>query len=148
MEKKFKPFDKVLIRGIQYWECSLYNFYDKEAKLHTVISTDEYIHDDNILPYEGNEELVGTSDEPETEVKLDKGEWVMVCDDRSILPENWKIRRYDGTDSSIRVFNNSSASLCAWKYAIRFSDFNPNDMEETRRYILVVKNGKIIKYKG
>lgn len=32
-----------------------------------------------------------------------------------------------------------------WKYCIPFSKFNPNDLEETRKHILCVKNGKLVR---
>lgn len=156
MENKyrtFKPFDKVIYRLIYHvpttWHCGIFSDYNEQNNHITLCSGFAFnLAKYDILPYESNEHLVGTTDEPEEEIKLEKGEWLMVCDDRSILPEEWRMRKYDGTDSSIRVFNNSSASLCGWNYAVRFSDFNPNDMKETRRHILCVKNSKVVKYKG
>lgn len=101
--KTFKPFDKVIFRPKDesyMWICGLFSNYDGNGAniigYENVLSFDEY----NILPYEGNEHLVGTADEPE------EGEWI-VC-----------------------------------------STFNPADLDETKKYLLCVKNGKIVKYKS
>lgn len=34
-----------------------------------------------------------------------------------------------------------------YSFFVRFSDFNPYDMEETRKHILCVRDGKIVRYK-
>lgn len=150
--KEFKPFDKVLVRResrpneIVDWRADIFSHIDNDGFYVTIGLG--IVTKNDILPYEGNEHLVGTTDEPEEEVELRKGEWVMVSDEKSIDPELWRLRRFDGFGSTIRAFNNANGWLCTWGYAIKFSDFNPNDMEETKKHILCVKNGKIVKYKG
>lgn len=145
--KQFKPFDKVLVRQqTNYeWECDLYSHYNATYNTHVTIGYDD-VESYNIIPYEGNEHLIGIIEEPE--IKLKRGEWVYVCDRVTSLIEEWKLRSFDGCRSgSIYAFNNISASLNSWLYVIRFSDFNPYDMEETRKHILCVKNGKVVRYK-
>lgn len=147
--KKFQPFDKVLVRvsASNRWECSFYSYYDDEDNEYSHRTFHYCIKDENILPYKGNEHLVGTTDEPEEEVELEEGEYVMVCDDRSILPEEWRIRKYDGYgNGGIKVFNNVSNDIGNWYYAIRFKDFDPSNMEETQKHILHIKYGKLVRF--
>lgn len=151
--KKFKPFDKVLVKRdwCQKWTCDIYSHYNKNDKkpYHTTLTFMEVV-DDYILPYEGNEELVGTTNEPEPEIRFEEGEWIMVGNiANSIMPEDWHIRGFHSVNSQdqIKIYNNSSCEFHHWKYAIRFRDFDPSNMEETRKHILCVKNGRIIRYK-
>lgn len=59
---QFKPFDKVLVRDIDEdeWECSLFSHIDEE---------DYYVCVGSwwmqCIPYEGNENLLGTTKKPE-----------------------------------------------------------------------------------
>lgn len=59
----FKPFDMVLVsqNGWHYWIPSLYRNETPDGK-HICIDNLEY---DKCIPYEGNEHLVGTTDNPE-----------------------------------------------------------------------------------
>lgn len=68
--KKFKAFDKVIVRLIEngIWCADLYSYYDTEKKLHRLVSR-KYVADDVILPYEGNEGLIGTNLEGTTAEK-------------------------------------------------------------------------------
>ena len=144
--KHFKPFQKVIVKSKidNKWHCEFYSHYNAEKNWHTVtIGTG--IDDNEILPYEGNEALVGTNDESEEEIKLEKGEKIICSDhiDRlekgyGVLEDFYKIEGYS--------FMTDEGNW-TYKYAIRFKDFNPNDMEETKKHILCVKNSKIIKYK-
>ena len=157
MEKKFKAFDRVIIKDSDgIWQIDFYSYQDSDD-LHHVMTYGEsnsFINED-ILPYEGNEHLVGRVDEPDEEVRVEEGEWIMVNDYTDAQPHNWYLRIFSEANySRFRVYITpehmriSSESEISYQYAIRFSDFNPNDMEETKRHILVVKNGRIIRYKG
>lgn len=62
--KEFKPFQKVLTPGIidnvYYWFATLYSHYDEKHKFHMLIDN-EAVHDDKyIIPYDGNDKLLGT----------------------------------------------------------------------------------------
>lgn len=59
---QFKPFDKVLVRDRdeQEWECSLFSHIDKEGCYVCVGSW--WLQ---CIPYEGNEHLLGTTNNPE-----------------------------------------------------------------------------------
>lgn len=62
---QFKPFDKVLVRenNSQVWHCDFYSYTDSVHGTHYCVG-----HCGNqILPYEGNEHLIGTTDKPKEE---------------------------------------------------------------------------------
>lgn len=147
--KEFKPFDKILVRNNSIWQADLYSFYEREKNLHATISKCVFINDDNILPYEGNETLVGTIDEPEVEVKLGMGECIMVANEPNASKCEWLLREVIGIDDETECLTVDSQDIPhpRWKYAISFSDFNPNDWKETKKNILCVKNGKVVRYK-
>lgn len=58
----FKPFDKVLVRGDvgQRWTIDFFGFMDNK-KGHLFVCVGHYVA--QCIPYEGNEHLLGTSDE-------------------------------------------------------------------------------------
>lgn len=147
--KEFKPFDKVLVRcEVGYrWCPALYAFYDGEYH----VTTDSNGYEDNdILPYEGNEDLVGTTDEPDEEVKLEEGEWLM-CSivGSSSTPFDYEFGKFINIENGHNYIRIQHYNEIRHAYLfIRFSDFSPKDMEETKKHILCVKNGKIVKYKG
>lgn len=140
--KNFKPFDKVLTKYGNVWIADTYSNYIQSEELH--LTYRGAFRDYEILPYEGNEHLVGTPNEPEEEIKLQEGEWIVAFDNLEKFNK--------GEAGAIRLFrhileNWFQTDGWSWNYAIRFSDFNPNDMEETRKHILCVKNGKVVRYK-
>ena len=150
--KTFKPYDRVLVRDSYAlntsWHCDYYSDYGYS------VADEEYRHysasggrykDSDILPYEGNEHLLGSTDEPEEEIKLEVGEWVMVCNEPQILAERWAIKQFQYI-TPYDTFKTSS-SKTSWAYAIRFCDFNPNNWKETKKHILCVKDGKVVRYK-
>lgn len=215
--KQFKCKDEVIYRfkaGLwlghpEPWTYGIFSHYNKDGSF--VINGNSYqgIPID-ILPYKGNEHLVGTTDEPqipllererqdtywnsctqlekaflresyndflkedvkgrsiledlcgkhnlqdepEEEIKLEEGEWIMVNDKIDLFPCNWELRYFGYTDETrfrayyteLQIATRSSRTI-KWKYAIRFSDFNPYDMEETKKHILYIKNGKVVRYK-
>ena len=63
---KFKPFDKVLVRKTQLskWCCALFSHMDYSAVLPTFVTTNFDMWQE-CIPYEGNEYLVGTTNNPE-----------------------------------------------------------------------------------
>ena len=140
--KQFKPYDRVLVRVVDKWICDLYSHYNNEKSYHAVISGTG-LKDDNIIPYEGNESLLGTTEEPEEEIILKRREPILVSKRIYLLLNNYcYLREFDETLNSVFIIGGDS-----WDYAIRLSDFNPNDKEETKKHILCVKNGKVVRYK-
>lgn len=144
--KTFKPYDRILVRDSQdKWQIDLYSHWNEEYKQHITLAYGDglRIEDNHILSYEGHEQLVGTTNEPEGEVKLEEGEHILVTDKiKNFLDSRFNVRIFKEIENTFFVTN-----VCNWLYAIRFSDFNPNDMEETKKHILCVKNGKVVKFK-
>lgn len=144
--KQFAPYDRVLVRDVNpYWSCDLYSHFNSDSETHETTAL-RNVEDNDIIPYEGNEELIGTTEEPEEEIKLKEGEWI-ACSD--------KIERMQSGQCTMEIFGDIREGGFATKdldwiytFCIRFSDFNPSDMEETRKHILCVKNGKVVRYKG
>ena len=144
--KKFKAFDKVIVKiridTSLIWTCTFYSHLDKDGG-HVTIGG-QIFDDKDILLYEGNEELVGTTDEPETEVRLEEGEWMMCAAGPYDYANDWALRQF--VQIRKKAFLTANGGLSS--FAIRFKDFDPSNMEETKKNILCVKNGKIIRYKG
>ena len=59
---EFKPFEQVLVRQSDkdYWRAALYSHYNQEENLHVTAWLSWY----QCIPYEGNEQLVGTTNKP------------------------------------------------------------------------------------
>lgn len=139
--KQFKPFDRVLVRLTNRWICDLYSHYNNDKSCHVVISGTG-IKDENILPYEGNEGLLGTTHEPDEEIELKHGEWIVLFDEDEMGYPPFLVGQFTGLYKN--KFN--ANDICEKELAIRFSDFNTNEMEETTKHILCVENGRIIRY--
>ena len=67
-EPKFKPFDRVLVRdpigGL--WDIDLYGSFDASSGYHRCLAHLARV----CIPYEGNEALLGTTDEPNGKEEL------------------------------------------------------------------------------
>lgn len=153
MEKKFKCKDEVIYRskieyGNHHWTYGIFSHYEhyQDVTFASLGCLSLNINDWDILPYEGNENLVGTSDSPDEEMILEEGELIIVSsNDSRILSECLGIlERFKEVDENRFI----SKDYDKYEYAIRFRDFDPSNMEETRKHILAVKNGRIIRYKG
>lgn len=63
IERQFKPFDKVLVRNPNNkddkWTCDIFSHMDGDC----YVLLSGYANY-KVIPYEGNEHLVGTTDEP------------------------------------------------------------------------------------
>lgn len=144
MEKKFKSFDKILVRDQEeVWQPDLYGFWDKCRDRHQTMMNNSIV-DEDILPFEGNEHLVGTTDEPEEEIRLEEGEWCMFAPGTYDNARDWFLRQFVQIRETVFVVVGGGY----WSFAIRFKDFDPNNMEETKKHILCVKDGRIVRYKG
>ena len=145
--KKFKAYDRVLIKdGDGIWQIDFYS-YKNSHDLHHVMTYGESnsFADEDILPYEGNENLVGTTDEPDEEIRLEEGELIFVRNDIDEDIVVWGFTRFAQVYDS-KTFKTEYGNT--FKFAIRFKDFDPSNMEETKKNTLCVKNGKIVKYKN
>lgn len=149
--KKFDPFERILLKNKKegFWFCDI--FCHEKGEYFFSIGSRPYLKDDfYILPFEGNAHLVGTSDMPEEEVELKEGDIIVTFDNiRDIdMPFEVSINQFKHlNESSIHVcIKDDETEFIAYSnFCIPFSQFNPNDMEETRKHILCVKNGKIVK---
>lgn len=147
--KQFTPYARVLVRDAEdKWQIDFYSHWSNEKEQHITLAYGDglRIEDADILPYEGHEDLLGTTQEPEEEIELEEGEWIIGIQLYDL--NDFLEGKIYGCMSPFQGFGNRfELSGISTSYAIRFSDFNPADMEETRRHILCIKNGKIIRYK-
>lgn len=62
--KNFKPYDRVLVKFEKEgaWVVSIYSHWDEDLDVHNTLSG--IINDDDILPFEGNEDLLGKVGNP------------------------------------------------------------------------------------
>lgn len=64
VHKHFEPFQKVLFAGRDEesklrWLPYFYSHYSKASNMHVLIGDNFMVNDDEILPYEGNEDKLG-----------------------------------------------------------------------------------------
>ena len=114
-EHKFKPFEKVLVRDIAAgdgWRASFFSHYHGGRP----VGINGWMYD-FIIPYEGNEHLLGTKDWPEPELK--KGDIVAVWDKND---SNKMIRVYSHYDSKEgkHVAYMMIDTFAKWDYAEKF----------------------------
>lgn len=85
--------------------------------------------------------------EPNEEVRLEEGELLVYFENIKYL-ENMDLllARFDGIINDLIKVKTDCVNK--WEFAIRFKDFDPSNMEETKKHILCVKGGRIVKYKG
>ena len=145
-KNKFKPFDRVIVKNKEkhsVWSCDMVSLATEDA-IYTFCRGEIELRHYDILPFEGNFHLVGTSNMPEEEVELKNGEIVVVSDSIEYMLKGFgNIRIFRGIDCGfVRISSSQFYSYC-----IPFSKFNPNDLEETRKHILCVKDGKLVKAK-
>jgi hypothetical protein len=64
--KPFEPFQKVLVRDncVQSWEAQFFSHYEERDNGHTYYHCMLHAYA-QCLPYEGNEHLLGTADDPD-----------------------------------------------------------------------------------
>ena len=117
--QKFEPFQKVIVRNMEgsVWSCDLYSHKDLSTeRLHSVLSGSTYT-DEDILPYAGNEHLLGTTDSPGPKWEPKPGELVAV---RDVPDEEWKARVFLRRDSDNGIFECGSemglAITTRWKF--------------------------------
>lgn len=150
-KKEFKPFERVIIRrkdnvngAVRLWTCAEFSHYNGNfIALVGCYEYDKTMFD--VLPFAGNEHLVGTSDMPDEEVQLKPLDFIFVFDKlehkgelSSLVLGRFVCLNGDKIDISDDMSHH-------WTYCIPFSKFSPNDMEETKKHILCVKNGKLVK---
>lgn len=148
---KFNCKDDVIYRpkgeSAYIWVYGIFSHYDGNGAY--IIGADEVLNlsEYDILPLAGNQHLVGTSDMPEEEVKLEKGEQIICNNDVELLKAGIGFLTTFAYNDIDAFFTGKTRFVNdEFRYVIKFSDFNLNDLEETKKHILYVRNGKIIKY--
>lgn len=116
---RFEPDQLVLVREGKRanWDLARYSYCDTEAKGHVHhIQGLRWFRDDDVLPYSGNEHLLGTTDAPTPKWEPKPGELVAV---RHSSIEEWKVRvfRYHDNDNGFACDNERErAGTCFWHY--------------------------------
>lgn len=142
-QRKFKCKDEVIVRYNKPGRCWFYGVVSNSNDEGVVLSGG-FRHPYevcDVLPFAGNEHLVGTTDEPEEEVVVYEGEYIIVSDRLERLAQGFGTIRKFTKISEEFIFTTQEY----WKYFIPFSKFNPDDLEATKKEILMVKNGKLVK---
>lgn len=138
--KQFKPFDKVLAKVYNTWEARFFDRIDKMGRYQ--LTSGAVVGEKDILPFEGNEHLLGTNKEPEEEITLKEGERIVCSDTINRLLDGCGIIE---TLSKVCDSVIDDSEGCPWKYCIPYSQFKEKNTEHD---ILCVKNGKLIKYES
>lgn len=149
-KKTFEPFERVIYRTQDgFWNCGFYSHEDGEHHYlcGAIIVWKEH---DFILPFAGNSHLVGTSDMSVDEVVPKSGDVIVTFDEMKDIEKPFDVSINEFKSTSVDAINVSVKDvnfefISYSKYCIPFSKFNPNDMEETKKHILCVKNGKLVR---
>lgn len=119
MEHNFKPWQPVVVRlhpnGKNRWYADFFSFYDNSLTLPYVCTGGHWAE---CLPAEGNEHLIGTTDNPtQPEPEFQFGDHVEVRDED---PNRWFSARYLAKDHNKiyphRVFFEDNQSIARFKY--------------------------------
>lgn len=144
MEHKFKCKDEVIVRLKEPGCCWFYGEVSHSDDECVVLSggfRHPYERYD-VLPCEGNEHLVGTTDKPAEHITIKPDELVYVFNSM----ENFeKMVLALARVEFVSIHGLFCKETDSWKYCIPFSKFNPADLEATKKEILTVKNGKLVK---
>lgn len=143
MERKFKCKDEVVVRLKESGSIWFYGVVSHSDDASVVLSggfRHPYERYD-VLPFNGNEHLVGTTDEPEEEIVLKEGEFILCHDYIELIQDGvGTLSRY--VDLTV---DNIKSRAGTFRYCIPMSKYNQNNLEETRKWILKVNGDKLIK---
>ena len=146
MKQRFEPFERIIVKNKEkssVWSCDMVSLATDYA-LYTFCRGEIDFRYYDVLPFAENEHLVGTSETPE-KVELKYGDAIICFNDfEDIDVFNFVLSKYKG----LMPNNILSANEEGWAYCIPFSQFNPNDIKETRKHIHFVRNGKLVKVKA
>ena len=103
---RFEPDQLVLVRGSEHtnWDLAHYSYCvvkEGKATFHHLQGWTLLFRDDKIIPYSGNEHLLGTTDSPTPKWVPKPGELVAVRDSEN---EEWKARVFLRRDSDNGIF--------------------------------------------
>lgn len=147
MKKTFEPFERIIFRpklennnGI--WRAQLVSDYNEREGVITLFGITINFEQYEILPFEGNAHLVGTNGMPEEGIELKCGDVIFCFDKLEDFDKfNLTISKIKGLQQNAILTINE----IEYYYCIPFYKFNTNDLKETKKHILCVKNGKLVK---
>ena len=162
--KKFKPFEKVLIRlsnNEDFWEPSFFRYY--ETSYDSYVTMNGTVKEYNIVPYEGYEYLIGVYKEEDSKEQesindeepiIKENEYVIASTDYKFIKEACcgRLLRFcyvNKKDNTIICYDPSNdpniGGRTAWYYVLPLSKFDPKDINKSRNYIYGVRNGNLSK---
>lgn len=159
MERKFKPFERIIVKrkdksndAVSLWTCAEFSHYN--GNFIALVGGYEYdVSMFDILPYVGNELLVGTNNMPSEQITIQTGECVLLSNDTDELKYCiGELRLFDSIMfcealNTYRFYESKiKGNAIGWNYCIPLSKIHPNDSELTRKEILQVnKFGRVEK---
>lgn len=139
--KQFEPYDKVLIRfSDNTWRARLFSHKDKYDNY--TVTSGGAVKEKDIIPFEGNEHLLGTNENPEEGIILDKEERIICSDNIEVLINGGGyITKFSDIDEDNNLI--IDVYINQWFFCIPFSEFEEKNSEHD---ILCVRNGKLVRY--
>lgn len=135
-----KPYDKILCRDSEdeIWSCDFYE-YEDDTTYHTLLGGEYNKAYAQVIPFEGNEELVGTNDSKAAPL-ITQDELCFGADEiEPILTTSCIIGHFRGIKND--TFETDDYYM---KYCLPFKHFRPElSRAELKKHILEVKDGKI-----
>lgn len=94
-----------------------------------------------------NTELEKTCHLKIDEIILEEGKYYWFSNNSGVsYPEVWSLRKLERIENNDFVsYNDYTEKKIIYHYAIKQSDFNPNNMKETLKYIIKIKDDKFVK---
>lgn len=144
-QRKFKCKDEVLFafKG-EYSPIWTYGIVSHETIRFVILCGNIKLDKEQykVIPFIGNEDLVGREGvAKEEEAILEKGELVYGFDTiEDIEDMDLFFGRFKCIEDTSIFVNN-----CPYSFCIPFSKFNPDDLEATKKEILMIKDGKLVK---
>lgn len=151
MELNFAPFDRIIIgntkmKSWEPWFCA--QFSHIEGDFLRVVGGNKFdLRSCQVLPFEGNEYLLGTTDTPVLipfEVETPIGTSLVVGNTIERLLDGQGIPRTLIGVSRDEFRTRLKKKESKFKFAIRSELYKPEDLELVREHILVVHNGKVV----
>lgn len=142
METKFKCKDEVIYRwdDTYVWQYGIFSNYSEDGFCLVGVYVPK---NSQILPYEGNQHLVGTTDAPVQEEKLKEGEMVVVADILHTLEKGFgTVGVFRNVGSSFFCVDDAEFEEAQYCFCIRLSDLTSPDRKNK---IMEVANSKIVK---
>lgn len=142
---EFKPFDKIIFRQLNksysnVWQCGFYSHNDNGID---VLASNQYLRKEifEILPFKGNEHLVGTSNNP--------NDLLVKLGDLCVFTHDFSNFKTECVISIIKSFDQFTfgAALYHWRYCIPYENYNPNlSIQELEKLAFKIEDGIVKRY--